>query len=188
MLLNWTTYAPNVLLSDQTATGVMMNITPPSFMLSIYALNGSVCLPQPCSNIFVNPRTNVTWRIQYQLPSSAFRSLSFSIYNFPHDTLVTSFSSSVTSEPPITGASHLGPGNTLNYIEGAPLPTLLDSTHSMLWAYNDSQPLAFNTTSFIDILFTISPNDTAYREVYFQFLDVGTGVSTLQQTLPKANN
>jgi len=183
-LLNWTTYQPTLATVEQSTAEVMMNITPSSFLLSIYALNGSICQPQPCEDIFIAPLTNVTWRIQYQLPSSSFRSLSFQITNFPHDIWVDSFLPSISSIPPPTGSSWFGPRNTINLQAGAPLPTVKDSSHQMAWTYSNSPPLEFNTTSFIDLLYTIVPDDSAYRAVYFQFLDVGgLHVSASDQSL-----
>jgi hypothetical protein len=92
-----------------------------------------------------------------------------------HSSPVTLFDPVNRTAPPLPGESCYGPADTLRVtVPTGPTktPALVSSEYPLRFSYQDNrQPFAIS--SDVDILYTITLDDTPYRGVYFNFLSIG---------------
>jgi uncharacterized repeat protein (TIGR01451 family) len=165
--------------SDLTSTGYVaanassasVRIDSPALTKSVYALNGSIC--DPCANPHVGPGDNVTYRIQYHLPSAFYSNqtitdfLPLPIYNA--STILGPFDTTITSTVPIAGSAHFGPAETLFQVTGM-TPSITTSgptsSNSVTFGYGsfaDSESRNLTT----DILFSVLVRNDPFADGLF---------------------
>ena len=142
---------------------------------SIYAVNGVVCSPQPCSTVKLAARDTVTYRLAYDLPTSNFEQFSMQDYLplpiFSAPTLTTFDDVAIGATPsgaaPAIGHITFGPADTYHNESARPTPTLTTD------ATKNSATLAFanydgpNTPSLIDFLLTVQASDAPFADGLF---------------------
>ncbi len=178
--------------ADDSGAGLVI----PSGLLakSIYAVDGVICAPQPCTAVVVAPDDTLTYRIRFTLPSSDTEQLAFDDY-LPLPVLfateVTSFVDTVGAGPPVAGTAQFGPDDTFRALSGI-VPTVSSDAPSNLLRFfygNFADPN--NTPTLVDILFTVTVSDDPFADGLFltnqvraseqdTFLEIGTQDAIVQ--------
>lgn len=134
---------------------------------TIYAINGSVCDPQPCTNVRVKPGDTVTYRIRYTLPTSDVEDLHFHDYlPLPifYASEITAFDDSVNATAPLAGHAKFGPADTFRTYSGI-VPTISVDvvSNSILFTYGDYDDTR-NQSNTVDILFTVTVSNDPFAD------------------------
>eukprot|EP00163_Fabomonas_tropica_P025702 TRINITY_DN44_c0_g1_i4.p1 TRINITY_DN44_c0_g1~~TRINITY_DN44_c0_g1_i4.p1 ORF type:complete len:3443 (+),score=328.59 TRINITY_DN44_c0_g1_i4:520-10848(+) len=130
---------------------------------TIYARNGIVCSPQPCADSTFPPRTNVTFRTVYEVPSSDFDALSYTFFLpdplMPVSVLSFFNGTNASSDPPPLGVGKFGPSDTFFGLFGAvPNMTTKSSSNRVDFIY-PKNVASGNEYARIDLLFTVTVAD-----------------------------
>jgi len=140
---------------------------------SIYAVDGTVCSPQPCTAVEVDPGDTLTYRLQYGLPTSDFEDLTLTDYlPLPvlHAVEVTTFDPTVDGSAPPAGTAKFGPADTFfnsrpGFSSIAP-PITTDSVgNSVTFTYGDyDDPTVPPPSTAVDILFTVTVSNDPFTD------------------------
>lgn len=156
--------------SDDSAAGIA--IARGVLTKTIYAIDGTVCSPQPCTSAQaqVEPLDTITFRIRYSLPTSDFEDLVLEDYMpLPvlKATTVTAFSNTICGLP-ASGAACLGPSSTFHLLPGAVSPTLSTdgNANSVIFTYGDFD-VDPGESSLIDLLITVTVSDDPFADGLF---------------------
>ena len=118
--------------------------------------------------------TNTTYRLQYIHPSTDFTGFSMSVVDPAHRNNVATFNNA-TCGVPSPGLSCYGPGDTFHNGTLPAVqkdPTIVSSSYPLEFTYKDNRdPQA--VPSQIDLLYTITLDDTPYRGFFFNSLSIG---------------
>lgn len=134
---------------------------------TIYAINGVVCSPQPCTSVQVAPADTVTYRVRYILPTSDVENLYLMDY-LPLPvflaTEVTTFNPTVSLAAPPAGQAKFGPADTF-YAYSSLVPTLTTSAaqNSVRFGYGNYDS-ASNQSTTVDILFTVTVRSDPFAD------------------------
>lgn len=149
--------------SDSSAASI--TIVSGSFTKSIYAVNGSTTLPSR-----LQPGDDVTYRLQYVVPSTDFTSISMDDYlplpMFTASQLTTFNAADPLGTIPVAGEANFGLNETLySYLSTTPsLSAEAGNVSRFEWAATHDPS---NVSRTIDILFTMTINDAAYAPGLF---------------------
>ncbi|HSB90301.1 MAG TPA: hypothetical protein VLD63_09800, partial [Anaerolineales bacterium] len=140
---------------------------------SIYAVNGVVCAPQPCSSVLVDPGNTLTFRLRYSLPTSDFEDLSLTDYlPLPvlHASEVTTFDPTVDASAPPAGTAKFGPADTF-YASRPPFSNISPSIstsavgNSVTFTYGSyDDPTIPPPSTEVDILFTVTVSNDPFTD------------------------
>jgi len=173
---------PGVLLAlgappdDSASAKMQMNIMPQSLKLTLYALDGVLCSPNPCQTSLLTPGTNTTYRIVYTHPSTDFTGYSLSVVDPSHRNDVTVFAPDVSGIP-MPGSSCYGPTDTYHTVPPTDnkAPVVVSSSYPLMFEYQDNrEPGAF--PSYVDLLYTVTIDDTPYRGIFFNYLSIAKSI------------
>lgn len=169
----------DMLSNDATATGTIRDPNDNSIVLnpqddvaevetqikrgtlakSIYAINGTICQPQPCNAVELAVNDTVTYRLLYSLPASDYDRLRLidylplPIFNAAE---VSTFSPVVNGNAPAAGVAKFGATDTFFAVSGV-VPSLgVDAVQNTLIFDYGSFDSPTNPTSQIDVLFTVT--------------------------------
>ncbi len=176
--------------SEADTSAAALNIAQGSLQKTIYAKNGTVCSPQPCSAVQGTPGDTITYRLQYTHPTSDFEQ--FSVEDFLplpvfSATEVASFSNTVCGAP-AAGAACLGPADTYHTLTGAvtPVRTTNAANNTVKFTYgNFDDPT--NPTSVVDILFTVTIEGDAFADGLYLTNQARSTESTTQTSVRTAD-
>ena len=134
---------------------------------TIYAINGTACSPQPCTNVRVKPGDTVTYRIKYTMPTSDVENLHFHDYlPLPifHASEVTTFNDIIDATAPAAGNAKFGPDDTFRtYSDIVPVLTNDTVSNSLLFTYGNYDDTR-NQTNTVDILFTVTVSNDPFAD------------------------
>lgn len=153
--------------SEADGSGASISLPRGELTKTIYAVNGVVCSPQPCTDVKVAPGYTLTYRFQYTLPASDVEDLEFADY-LPLPVLyaseVVTFNASATVPPP-AGTATYGISDTFHLRPGAPTPTLITDTvaNRIRFIYGDYDDPT-DTPSMVDILFTVTASADPFAD------------------------
>jgi hypothetical protein len=120
--------------------------------------------------------TNTTYRLVYTHPSTDYTGHSLSVVDPAHRSDVTVFDPNVVGVP-VPGTSCYGPTDTYHTVPPTTnkAPTIASSSYPLLFQYQDNrEPGAF--PSYVDLLYSVTIDDTPYRGIYFNYLSIGMPV------------
>lgn len=131
---------------------------------SIYAVNGSTTLDNP---VTLTPEDTITFRFQYELPTSDVEDLSFTDF-LPLPVLdsdeITTFVDIVDGTVPAAGSVKFGPDDTFRNYSGI-VPTIgvnsADNSFTLTYGNFDSVD---NTSTLIDIFFTVTVSTDPFAD------------------------
>jgi LPXTG-site transpeptidase (sortase) family protein len=148
---------------------------------SIYAVNGTACDPQPCSDVGVSPSDTLTYRIVYRMPSSDVENLKFTDYlplpvfrvndpdgdgvdNTEPPPIWTFDDSAPSAAVPLPGVAKFGPSDSFYGISSI-VPALSKDapSNSLAFTYGDYDD-TLNRNSTVDILFTITVRSDPFTD------------------------
>ncbi len=145
---------------------------------TIYALNGVVCSPQPCTNMQAAPGYTLTYRVQYQLLIGDFEDLRFTDYlplpvfkavdpNATGATAHTWTYDIAGNATPTSGSWQRGPADT-QFTRSSIVPTVTtDATSNYVkWTYGTYDDPT-NVSATIDILFTVTVSADPFADGLF---------------------
>ena len=141
---------------------------------SIYAVDGVICSPQPCSGVEIDPGDTLTFRLQYGLPTSDFEDL-YLIDFLPLPVLdateVMIFDDTVSPDVPSAGTAKFGPADTFfnsrpGFSDIAPPSIATDSVgNSVTFTYGDyDDPTVPPPSTAVDILFTVTVSNDPFTD------------------------
>lgn len=155
---------PIQLEDDGSSAG--LSIQTGSLLKTIYAINGTACSPQPCTNVRVKPGDTITYRIHYTLPTSDVENLHF------HDYLplpvfdaseVTTFNDVISAAVPAAGNAKFGPADTFRSYSGI-VPTISHpGSNSVVFTYGNYDDTD-NQSTIADFLFTVTVSDDPFAD------------------------
>jgi uncharacterized repeat protein (TIGR01451 family)/fimbrial isopeptide formation D2 family protein len=130
----------------------------------VYAVDGVVCNPQPCSDLRVAGGNQFTFRFLYRAPTDNLNNFSIVDYlPLPifDATTVTVFTPTVSVDAPPSGSAKFGPAHTLS---PSIVPTLTTSAAQNSVAVNfGTIPAPVNISALvIDVLLTVEASDLPY--------------------------
>lgn len=145
-------------------SGAMIWIDRGGLQMSIVAINGVT----PSSGIpDVQPGDEVTYRVQYDLPTADVEDLSFDVYLplpvFDIDEMSTSFTNTISSANPVAGQAKYGPSEDFVSRSGAPTVSLDSSANSIRFDYGDVDD-ANSLPGSIDILLTSTVTTDSFAD------------------------
>jgi uncharacterized repeat protein (TIGR01451 family)/fimbrial isopeptide formation D2 family protein len=171
-------------------------ITTASFTIekTVYALEGTVCSPQPCANVPVTNSARVTFRLRTTVPSGDFRGVRLDDYlPLPvfEATDVITFTPSLTTAAPAIGVAAYGPSHTLSLSNVLTMTTEItpNVVSFIVGPAND----ALNQPRVIDILFTVPAADRPFVDgllftnLVQTSIQNAQGVTTTQQSIVQMN-
>ena len=139
---------------------------------SIYAVDGTVCSPQPCTGVEIEPGDTITYRLQYGLPTSDFEDL-YLIDFLPLPVLyaaeVTTFDDTVSAAAPPAGTAKFGPADTF-YASNPPVSNIVPTIshpggNSVQFTYgNYDDPTVPPPSTAVDILFTVTVSNDPFTD------------------------
>ncbi len=139
---------------------------------SIYAVDGTVCSPQPCTGVEIEPGDTITYRLQYGLPTSDFEDL-YLIDFLPLPVLyaaeVTTFDDTVSAAAPPAGTAKFGPADTF-YASNPPASNIVPTIshpggNSVQFTYgNYDDPTVPPPSTAVDILFTVTVSNDPFTD------------------------
>ena len=140
---------------------------------SIYAVDGVICSPQPCTGVEIDPGDTLTFRIQYGLPTSDFEDL-YLIDFLPLPVLdaaeVTAFDATVSDTAPPVGTAKFGPADSF-YNSRPPasniVPTITTDSvgNSVQFTYGSyDDPTVPPPSTAVDILFTVTVSNDPFTD------------------------
>ncbi len=147
-------------VSANDSSSASLTIVSGNFTKTIYAVNGSTTLPPR-----LQPGDEVTYRLQYAVPSTDFSSIRMDDYlplpMFSSAELTTFNATDPLGTIPAAGEANFGTNETLySYLLTAPtLSTQAGNVARFEWAATHDPS---NISRTIDILFTVTINDAAY--------------------------
>jgi hypothetical protein len=164
---------------------------------TIYAVDGTVCGTQPCSNVVLVPKKTVTYRVTYTLPNSDFEKLTFTDF-LPLPLLSAAdpdgdntpggwtFQDEISSAAPAAGVVKFGPTETFRNLAGTTsvvcpaspasvyngdgipcLYTNSGSGNNSLIIYYGDYDSTNAPATKIDLLFTVTVNDKPFADGLF---------------------
>lgn len=134
---------------------------------TIYAVNGVVCDPQPCTDVRVSPGYSITFRILVPLLNSDYESAiitDFLPLPVLNATTLTAFDPTISAAPPPVGQAKFGPSETL-YTNLGIVPTMTTNAAQNSVTFNwgtFDDPL--NRSAGMDVLFTVEVNDQPFAD------------------------
>ena len=151
---------------DGSSAGV--SIETGSLVKTIYAINGTACSPQPCTNIRVKPEDTITYRIHYTLPISDVENLHFHDYLplpvFDATEINVLFDTTVSAAAPAAGNAKFGPADTFHVYSGITPTISTDSvSNSLLFTYGNFHDPR-NDSTVVDILFTVTVSNNPFAD------------------------
>lgn len=117
--------------------------------------------------------------MQYDHPSTDFTRFSLSVVDPAHSNDASTFNASLVGLPP-PGTATYGPTDTFH--TSLPLdakdPAITSSSYPLEFTFSDNRdPQA--VPSHVDLMYTITVDDTPYRGFYFNYLSIGrSSIST----------
>ncbi len=173
-VLNVSDLTPNGNREDDD-TAAQIEITRGSLQKQVYAINGSTTFATP---VQVAPGDTVTYRLLLDLPTSDIENLGFIDYLplpvFDANEMSGPFITTISAAPPVAGRAKFGPSEslyprTVAELGGAgliPVITPDANANSVLFDFGDfDDPV--NTSSQIDILFTVTVSDDPFADGLF---------------------
>lgn len=149
----------------QDGAGQTAQAAGPSTEKSIYAIEGVVCVVQPCPVVPL-PMTNgasITFRLKYTLPTGDFRGLRLDDY-LPLPVFdvseIVSFTPTKDSAAPATGYASYGPSHTLFLTNVLTMSTNI-TANSVSFVFGPATD-ALNQPRVVDILFTVPAADRPF--------------------------
>ena len=170
---NGTTTLNTTAAIDDASAG--LTIAKGALTKSIYAINGNTTLPISNGQVQIKAGDTITYELTYSLPISSFENLNFTDF-LPLPVLVAQGLTLTTPATPATapgdGQFSYGPNDTYHALAGSTTPTeMFDAGgNSIKISYpnyslqNYSPP---NTTTTVDLLFTLTVQDTAFADGLF---------------------
>lgn len=150
---------------DGSSTGVA--ISQAGLTKSVYQINGAAPSGNP---VHIQPGDLVTYRIQYDMPSSDFEDFQITDYlPLPifDATTVTVFDPTASAASPPAGTAKFGPADTLFGFSGIVPGITVDAvSNSVTFSYGDFDDPG-NTDRRIDILFTVQVSNDPFADGLF---------------------
>jgi len=154
--------------ADDTGSGLQIAFG--QLHKTIYAINGVVCSPQPCTAVQIAPAYTLTYRLVYDLPISDFEDFSITDYlPLPvfFSTELTVFDPTVSAAPPPAGTVKFGPSDTFFvYSSIVPTMTVDGVANSVRFDYGDFDDPA-NTPTTVDLLLTVTASSEPFADRLF---------------------
>ncbi len=155
--------------ADNSGAGVV--IATGQLSKTVYAINGNVCSPQPCTNVWIAAADTLTYRLQFVMPSGDVENLRLLDYLplpvFAAVEVTPPFSPTVSATPPPAGTAKFGPDDTFYSLSGI-VPTITTDAvaNSIRFDYG-SYDNPDNSPRTIDILFTVTASDDPFADGLF---------------------
>ncbi len=175
-VLNPATFAPTG-SGEADGSGTSLSIAFGTLQKTIYAVNGSVCPGDVCSNVRISPGETVTYRLRYTQPASDFEAttltdfLPLPIFSAPS---VMTYTNAICGVP-APGTVCLGPADTYHDLDvrvpGSPTPvvpvmTTYPVSNTVVFAYADYDN-PFDVSSEIDLLLTVQASNAPFADKLF---------------------
>ncbi len=155
--------------ADDSGAGVV--IVTGQLSKTVYAINGAVCSPQPCTNVWIAAADTLTYRLQFVMPSGDVENLRLLDYLplpvFAATEVTPPFVATVSATPPPAGAAKFGPDDTFYSLSGI-VPTITTDAvaNSIRFDYG-SYDNPDDSPRTIDILFTVTASDDPFADGLF---------------------
>lgn len=152
---------------EEDGSSASVSINTGNVLKTIYAINGSICNPQPCTNVKVKPGDTVTYRIHYTMPTSDVENLHFHDYlPLPifYASEITAFNDIIDATAPAAGNAKFGPADTFRTYSGiVPTITIDTVSNSVLFTYGNYDDTR-NLSNTVDILFTVTVSTDPFAD------------------------
>ena len=156
--------------TEADTSGAGLEIAKGTLTKTIYAVNGSVCSPQPCTSVQIAPGDTVTYRIYYTLPTSDVENMYFIDYlPLPvfYANTVTAFDDVISSAAPIAGHAKFGPTDTFRTYSGiVPVLTQHMPSNYLKFTYGSFDDPA-NQSTVVDLLLTVTASNDPFADKLF---------------------
>ncbi len=137
---------------------ISLGLEVPQIIKSVYAVNGSLSLPNP---LRIMPGDLVTFRLRYNIPTGDYKSVKITdtlpLPTYEAETLTNLSFNNINTGIPATGNAQFGPANSGAPLVDVPGITISNSlfNNQITFSFPDKSDVT-NTPTVIDILFTLT--------------------------------